>query len=90
MVDEALETARRAPATARSKHRRGSTRMLVSMHSGESGSWSDGALELTTDPRSRSSSSRRRTASWPRAWRLVAMVQQMAGQLAKASETSRK
>ena len=85
VVDEALETARRAgdrkvEASARL------TRMLVSMHSGESGSWSDGALELTTDliPLLEQQEAHSELA---RAWRLVAMVEQMAGQLAKASET---
>jgi class 3 adenylate cyclase/tetratricopeptide (TPR) repeat protein len=85
VVDEALETAGRAgdrkvEASARL------TRMLVSMHSGESGSWSDGALELTTDliPLLEQQEAHSELA---RAWRLVAMVEQMAGQLAKASET---
>jgi tetratricopeptide (TPR) repeat protein len=85
VVDEALEIARAAgdrnvEASARL------TRMLVSMHGGESASWSDGALELTTDliPLLEQQQAHSELA---RAWRLVAMVQQMAGQLAKASET---
>jgi tetratricopeptide (TPR) repeat protein len=85
VVDEALETARAAgnpkiEASARL------TRMLVRLHSGESGSWSDGALELTTDviPLLERQQAHGELA---RAWRLVAMVQQIAGQLAKASET---
>ncbi|HEY2189293.1 MAG TPA: AAA family ATPase, partial [Caldimonas sp.] len=85
IVDEALETARsvgnrNVEASARL------TRMLVRLHSGESGSWSDGALELTTDviPLLEQQDANGELA---RAWRLVAMVQQIAGQLAKASET---
>nr|WP_329724108.1 adenylate/guanylate cyclase domain-containing protein [Caldimonas sp.] len=85
IVDEALETARsvgnrKVEASARL------TRMLVRLHSGESGSWSDAALELTTDviPLLEQQDANGELA---RAWRLVAMVQQIAGQLAKASET---
>ncbi len=85
VVDEAFETARAArdrkvEASARL------TRMLVSMHGGESGSWSDGALELTTDliPLLERQEAH---GELSRAWRLVAMVEQMAGQLAKAGET---
>ena len=83
VVDEALEAAHAAgdpkvEASARL------TRMLVSMHSGESGSWSDSVLELTIDliPLLEQQEAHSELA---RAWRLVAMVQQMAGQLAKAS-----
>lgn len=85
VVDEALATAmavanRKVEASARL------TRMLVRLHSGESGSWSDGALELTTDviPLLEQQEAHGELA---RAWRLVAMAQQIAGQMAKASET---
>ena len=85
VVDEALETSRpvgdrKVEASARL------TRMLVSMHSGESGSWSDGVLELTTEliPLLEQQEAH---SELSRAWRLVALAEQMAGQLAKASET---
>ena len=60
--------------------------MLVRLHSGESGSWSDAALELTTTviPLLEQQEAH---AELGKAWRLVAMVQQIAGRLGEASET---
>ena len=86
VVDEALATARavgnrKVEASARL------TRMLLRLYSRESdSSWSDSALELTTDliPLLEQQEAH---GELGRAWRLVAMVQQIAGQLGKASET---
>jgi class 3 adenylate cyclase/tetratricopeptide (TPR) repeat protein len=85
VVEEALATAksvgnRRVEASALL------ARMLVRLHSGESGNWSDGAVELTTMviPLLEEQSAH---AELGKAWRLVAMVQQIAGRLGEASET---
>jgi len=84
-VEEALEGARvadnrKVEASARL------ARLLVRLHSGEAGSWSDGALEVTTTviPLLEQQDAH---AELAKAWRLVAMVQQIAGQLGKAGET---
>jgi len=85
VVDEALETARavgnhKVEASARL------ARMLVGFQSGESGSWSEGVLELTTEviPLLEQQQAH---GELSRAWRLVALTEQIAGQLAKASGT---
>jgi tetratricopeptide (TPR) repeat protein len=60
--------------------------MLVRLHSAESGSWSDAALELTTTviPLLEQQQAH---GELGKAWRLVAMGQQLAGRLGEASET---
>ncbi|HEX2542640.1 MAG TPA: adenylate/guanylate cyclase domain-containing protein [Caldimonas sp.] len=85
VVDEALNAAkaaenRRVEAAAKL------LRMQVRLHSGESGSWSDATLELTTEtiPLLERDEAH---AELAKAWRLVALVQQIAGQLGKAGET---
>ncbi len=85
VVDEALASAK----TVGNKRVEASAllaRMLVRLHSGESGSWSDAALELTTTviPLLEQQEAH---AELGKAWRLVAMVQQIAGRLGEASET---
>ena len=77
-----------APATQRRRVGR-LARMLVRMYSGEAGSWSDGALELTTDliPLLEQQDAHGELA---RAWRLVAMAQQIAGQLPRPAKRSLK
>jgi class 3 adenylate cyclase/tetratricopeptide (TPR) repeat protein len=85
VVDEALATAK----TVGNKRVEASAllaRMLVRLHSGESGNWSDAALELTTTviPLLEEQGAH---AELGKAWRLVAMVQQIAGKLGEASET---
>jgi len=85
VVDEALASAK----TVGDKRVEASAllaRMLLRLHSGESGSWSDAALELTTTviPLLERQQAH---AELGKAWRLVAMVQQNAGHLGEASET---
>ena len=60
--------------------------MLVRFQSGESGSWSDGVLELTTEviPLLEQQEAH---GELSRAWRLVALAEQIAGQFGKASGT---
>jgi predicted ATPase len=64
-------------------------RMLVRLHSGESGSWSDEALHLTTNviPLLEQQEAH---AELGKAWRLATMVQQIAGHLGEASTPRRR
>jgi tetratricopeptide (TPR) repeat protein len=85
VVDEALVGARIAgnrevEASARL------ARILIRLHSGEPGSWSGEALETTTAliPFLEQQGAH---AELAKAWRLVALVQQNAGQLRRAGET---
>jgi class 3 adenylate cyclase/tetratricopeptide (TPR) repeat protein len=85
VVDEAL-TGAKTVGNERVEASALLARMLVRLHSGESGSWSDAALELTTTviPLLEQQQAH---AELGKAWRLVAMVQQIAGHLGEASET---
>ncbi|MEO7336648.1 MAG: adenylate/guanylate cyclase domain-containing protein [Caldimonas sp.] len=60
-------------------------RMLIRLHSGEAGNWSEATLHLTTQtiPTLEREGAH---AELGKAWRLVALVQQIAGRLGEASE----
>ena len=85
VVDEALAGAKTA-GNRRVEASALLARMLVRLHSGESGSWSDAALDLTTNviPLLERQGAH---AELGKAWRLVTMVQQIAGHLGEASKT---
>ncbi|MEO5844728.1 MAG: AAA family ATPase, partial [Caldimonas sp.] len=85
VVDEPLERAKSA-GNKRVEASALLVRMLVRLHSGESGSWSDAALELTTTiiPLLEQQEAH---GELGKAWRLVAMVHQIAGRFGEAGET---
>jgi len=83
VVDQALALAERA-GDRRVKTSAELVRLLLRLHSDESGKWSDSALLLTTEtiPALESEGAHSEVA---KAWRLVALVQQNSGRLGEAA-----
>lgn len=83
VVDQALALAEQA-RDRRVKTSAELVRLLLRLHSGESGNWSDAVLQLTTEtiPALESEEAHSEVA---KAWRLVALVQQNSGRLGEAA-----